>query len=132
MGNINLLAVFLGALAFFVVGAIWYSLLFSKAWQRESGVTEAMMQGTSLPKLLVLTYLFEVLIAVMFAHLLARTQPSPHVIMMMALGFGATVMTPAVGINYLYQRKSLKLFLIDAGHFIFGMAAMGAVFVCFS
>lgn len=132
MGNINLLAVFLGALAFFTVGAIWYSFLFSKAWQRESGVTEAMMQGTSLPKLLALTFLFELLIAVMFAHLLARTQPTGHVIMMMAFGFGATIMTPAVGINYLYQRKSLTLFLIDAGHFIVGMLTMGGVFVLLS
>ena len=38
-------------------------------------------------------------------------------------------MTPAIGINYLHQRRSLTLFLIDAGHFIFGMAAVGLVFV---
>ncbi|MEO0063548.1 MAG: hypothetical protein RLZZ08_2108, partial [Pseudomonadota bacterium] len=28
MGNVNLLAVFGGAAAFFVVGAVWYSFLF--------------------------------------------------------------------------------------------------------
>jgi hypothetical protein len=38
-------------------------------------------------------------------------------------------MAPAIGINYLYQNKSLKLFLIDAGYFVVGMAAMGGVFV---
>lgn len=127
MGPVNWLAVVLGALAFFVVGAVWYSLLFSKAWQKESGVTSG--QGTSLPKLLVLTFLLELVVSATFGHLLARTAPSPHVIMMMAVGFGLTIMTPAVGINYLYQGKSLKLFLIDAGHFIVGMAALGSVFV---
>jgi len=49
--------------------------------------------------------------------------------MMMATGFGLAIMSPAIGINYLYQRKSLKLFLIDAGHFVVGMAAVGLVFV---
>jgi hypothetical protein len=130
MGPVNWLAVVLGALAFFAVGAVWYSFLFSKAWQREAGVTGG--QGASLPKLLVCTFLLELIVATMFGHLLARTGPSPHVIMMMALGFGLTIMTPAIGINYLYQGKSLKLFLIDAGHFVVGMAALGAVFVLLS
>ena len=39
------------------------------------------------------------------------------------------IMTPAIAINYLHQRKSLKLFLIDASHFVVGMAAVGLVFV---
>ena len=53
------------------------------------------------------------------------------VVMMMSAGFAVGVMIPAIGINYLYLRKSLTHFLIDAGHFIFGMAAMGGVFVMF-
>ncbi|MEM6828647.1 MAG: DUF1761 family protein [Pseudomonadota bacterium] len=47
------------------------------------------------------------------------------------MGFAIGVMIPAMGINYLFQRKPLKLFAIDAGHFLFGMAAMGGVFVAF-
>jgi hypothetical protein len=130
MGPVNWLAVVLGAAAFFVVGAVWYSVLFSKAWQKEAGVASG--QGTSLPKLLACSFLLELVVSTMFGHLLARTGPSPHVIMMMALGFGLTIMTPAIGINYLYQGKSLKLFLIDAGHFVVGMAALGGVFVLLS
>ena len=48
-----------------------------------------------------------------------------------AIGFGATIMVPAIGINYLFLRKKLAHFLIDAGHFIVGMAAMGGVFLLF-
>ena len=55
--------------------------------------------------------------------------PSDRAKMMMATGFGLAVMAPAIGINYLYQRRSLKLFLIDAGHFVVGMAVVGLVFV---
>ncbi|MFZ1743033.1 MAG: DUF1761 domain-containing protein [Pontixanthobacter sp.] len=129
MGNVNFLAVFLGALAFFAVGAVWYSFLFSKAWQREVGLSDAQLKGGNMPLIFGLCFLLELLIALMLGHNIARTNPAPYVIMMMATGFGATIMVPAMGINYLFQRKSLKLFAIDAGHFIVGMAAMGGVFV---
>ncbi len=129
MGEINYLAVVLGAAAFFATGAVWYSFLFGKAWQREAGMTEEKMQGANMPLIFGLCFLAELVVAYMLGHLIARTAPQPHVIMMMAVGFGAFIMAPAIGINYLYQRKSLKLFLIDACHFIVGMTAMGGVFV---
>jgi hypothetical protein len=128
---VNLLAIFLAALAFFAVGALWYGVLFGKPWQRETGVTEP-PQGAQVLKIMGLTFAFELLVCLMLGHNIARTNPAPHVIMMMAVGFGLTIMTPAIGINYLHQRKSLTLFLIDAGHFVVGMAAVGAVFIAFA
>lgn len=132
MGEINLLAVVLGAAAFFAVGAVWYTALFGKLWQRESGVTDEMARSGNMPLTFGLCFLFELLIATVLWHLIARTGASDVVVMMMASGFGAAIMTPAIGINYLYQQKSGTLFAIDAGHFIFGMAAMGAVFTFFN
>lgn len=129
MGQVNWLAVVLGAVAFFAVGAVWYSFVCAKAWRRESGVGNEQMQDVNLPKLFISAFLLELVVSAMFGHLLARTQPPPHVVMMMAFGFGATIMTPAIGIHYLFLRKSLKLFLIDAAHLVMGTLAMGAVFV---
>jgi hypothetical protein len=131
LGNVNLVAVFLAALAFFAVGALWYGVLFGKPWQRETGITEP-PQGAQVMTVMGLTFAFELLVCLMLGHTIARTSPAPHVIMMMAVGFGLTIMTPAIGINYLHQRRSLTLFLIDAGHFAVGMAAAGAVFVAFA
>lgn len=129
MGDINMLAVFAAAIAFFVVGALWYGVLFSKAWQAASGITPEQMQGARMPLIFGLTFLFELLIALVLGHQFAVVDPSDRAIMMISFGFGAFVMTPAIGINYLYLRKSGKLFAIDAGHFIVGMSAMGAVFI---
>ncbi len=128
MGPVNWLAVVLGAAAFFAVGAVWYGVLFGKVWQRETGVSEA-PQGPAMARIMGGTLLCELLVSSTLGHLIARTNPAPHVVMMMALGFALTVMIPAIGINYLHQRKSLTLFAIDAGHLIAGMAALGAAFV---
>lgn len=128
MGEINVLAVLLGALAFFAVGFVWYGMLFRKLWQRESGIVDPPVGGR-VALTMGLTFAFELLIALMLGHLIARTTTQPHVMMMMAVGFAVGIMVPALGINYLHQRKSGLLFTIDAGHFVVGMAAMGAVFV---
>ncbi len=131
MNDFALWPVLAGAAAFFVVGAIWYGALFSKAWQNAAGMSDEDVQSGNMALIFGLTFLFEMLIAMVLWHLVARTNPAPHVVMMMSVGFAVGVMVPAVGIHYLYLRKTLKHFLIDAGHMIVGMAAMGGVFLLF-
>jgi hypothetical protein len=131
MSDFALWPVLAGTAAFFAVGALWYGVLFPKAWQRAAGLSDADLARGNMGLIFGLTFAFEMLIAMVLWHLLARTDPPAFVVMMMATGFAVGVMIPAVGINYLYLRKSLTHFLIDAGHFLFGMAAMGAVFVWF-
>lgn len=129
MGKIDLLTVFLGAAAFFAVGALWYGVIFGKVWQRAAGLPDTAAKSGNMPLIFGLTFLFELLISVMLAHLYARSDPSNRAMMMMAIGIGATFMVPAIGIHYLYLRKTALHFLIDAAHVIIGMAAMGGVFV---
>lgn len=130
MGPLNWLAIVVATIAFFAVGAVWYTALFGKAWQREVGLsTEQLSGGRNMMAIFGLCLLLEFIVVLMLGHLFARLQPSDHVKMMMATGFALAIMTPAIGINYLYQRRSLKLFLIDAGHFIVGMTVVGLVFI---
>ncbi len=131
MNDFALWPVLAGSAAFFVVGAIWYGVLFGNAWQKAAGLQDADLEGANMPLIFGLTFLFEMLIAMVLWHLIARTGAAPHVVMMMSIGFAIGIMVPAIGINYLYQRKSGMLFAIDAGHFILGMAAMGGVFLLF-
>lgn len=130
MGEIKLVAVLLATAAFWLVGALWYGLLFGKPWQRETGMTEP-PSGGRVAAIMGLTLAFEMLVVLTLAHLVARTGAGPRVVLMMAGGLALTVMTPAIGINYLHQRKSLALFLIDAGHFLVGMLAAGGVLLLF-
>jgi len=123
----NWLAIGLGTLAFWLIGALWYGMLFGKAWQAETGVTEA-PKGAAVARVMGLTLLLEFVVVLTLGHMFAFLEPSDRGKLMIATGFGLAIMTPAIGINYLHQRRSLKLFLIDASHFIVGMAAVGGVF----
>ncbi|MFO6428660.1 DUF1761 domain-containing protein [Erythrobacter sp. W302b] len=131
MSDFALWPVLAGSAAFFAVGALWYGVIFAKPWQRAAGLSNTQLRSGNMGVIFALTFAFEMLIAMVLWHLLARTDPPAHVVMMMAVGFAVGVMIPAIGINYLHQRKPLALFLIDAGHFLTGMAAMGGVFVWF-
>jgi len=131
MSDFALWPVLAGTAAMFAVGAIWYGLLFGKPWQRETGLSDEQVENGNPLVIFGLTFAFEMLIAMVLWHLIMRTSPAPHVVIMMAVGFAVGVMIPAMGINYLFQRRSGKLFAIDAGHFILGMAAMGGAFLLF-
>ncbi|NCP15145.1 MAG: DUF1761 domain-containing protein [Sphingomonadales bacterium] len=131
MNDFALWPVLAGSLAFFAVGALWYGVIFALPWQRAAGLSNTQLKSGSMPLIFGLTFAFEMLIAMVLWHLVARTDPPQFVVMMMAVGFAVGVMIPAIGINYLQLRKPFSLFLIDAGHFLVGMAAMGGVFVWF-
>ena len=134
MDNLNLLTVILGALAFFVVGALWYTVLFGKAWRKLVGISDDVIattpRGGQNPTWLImlLAFAFELLVSLTLAHQYAMTGPSDRAKMMIAIGYGAMLMAPALGINYLFQMRPGKLFAIDAAHFVVGMAAMGGVY----
>ena len=129
MEHINWGGVVLGAVAMFAAGAIWYTALFAKAWQAATGLSDEQLKtGASMPLIFGTCLLLELLISLTVGHMFAYTAPSDRSKMMIAVGLAVGIMAPAIGICYLYMRKPLKLFLIDAGHFIVGMAALGGVF----
>lgn len=130
MGRIDLLAVVLGAGAFFAVGMVWYGVLFARAWTAALGRPPRDFAGRH-PVWLVfaLTFAFALVIALTLAHQYAMTAPGPRAMMMIAVGYGLMLMTPAAGIRYLYLNVPGRVFAIDAGFFVAAMTAMGAVFV---
>jgi len=58
MNDFALWPVLAGAAAFFVVGAIWYGVLFGKAWQKAAGLSDEVVQSGSMPLIFGLTFLF--------------------------------------------------------------------------
>lgn len=131
MANVNLLAICIAATVGFLIGGLWYGPLFGKAWMAENGFTEEELRKGNMVKIYGLTFAFSVLSAVFLGHLLSHVSVSPRVIMMISTGISLGFIMPAIGTNYLFARKSGKLFAIDAGYWIAFYAAMGAIFVLF-
>ncbi len=131
---INWLAVLGAALAAFLVGALWYGLLFPKRWQKAAGLSdEALRGGPPMAVVFTLTILLELAMAAMLGHNFARIGAAtltakPHLYVMMSGGQALAFIIPALGVNYLYLRKRLSLFALDAAHWLLALLAMGAVF----
>lgn len=129
MANANLLAILMAASTGFLIGGLWYGPLFGKAWMAEHGFTEEQLRGGNMLKIYGLTFAFSVLSAVFLGHLLAFFDTNPRSTLMISIGISLGYIIPAIGTNYLFSRKSGRLFAIDAGYWLVFYVAMGLVFL---
>jgi len=116
MPEVNYLAVVIAAVASFLLGGLWYSnALFGKAWQRESGVTDEQLKNGNMAKIFGLSLVLSLLAAWVFALFLG---PRPPVALGLGAGFSAGLcwVAASFGINYLFERRSFRLFLINGGY----------------
>ena len=125
--SFHLPAVFAAALLTFAIGGLWYSpLLFAKAWMRECGLTEEQTRRAPMARVFGLSALAAL---VMSFNLAAFIGPKA------SLGFGVFAGAAAgigwvamsLGVIYLFEQRSLRLWLIDAGYQIVAFTVMGAV-----
>jgi hypothetical protein len=131
MPEVNWIAILVAAVLSFVLGGIWYSpVLFGKAWQREAGLTEEQLKNANMAKIFGLTFVLCVLAAWMFAIFLG---PRPKISEGLMYGFSAGLfwVTASFGINYLFERRSLKLFLINGGYHTLQFTIIGATLAMF-
>jgi len=129
--NINYLAVAVAALVSFALGALWYSpALFGKTWQKELEFTDDYLKEGNMGKIFGTSFVLIVVMAFGMAILVQGHGENDigwaqglHHGLYVGLGFIGTSM----GINYLYQRRSLKLWAIDAGYQILFLCIMGII-----
>lgn len=125
--NINYLAVLVAALAMFVIGAAWYTpLLFAKAWMKELGLKKEDFAKQNMLKTFGGSFL---LMLVMSFNLAAFF--GPEVDWKAGMIYGALTgigwVAAAIGINYIYERRSFKIWLINAGYMAVSFTVMGAI-----
>ena len=127
MPDVNYLAVIAAAIATFVLGGLWYSpALFGTVWQREAGVTEEKMKSANMTLIFGLTFVLALIAAWVFALFLG---PRPPMALGLGAGFSAGLcwVAASLGINYLFERKSLKLWLINGGYHTLQFTIIGLI-----
>ncbi len=128
---INFLPVIVSGFAAFFIGFLWYSPLFGKAWQRELGFTDEYIQQGNMLLIFGSSLILMIIMALGMAILL---QISGRIVEMTwqkglyhGLYVGVFFVATSYGINLLYQRRSLKLWAIDAIYQIIFLSVMGAI-----
>lgn len=120
--HINWLAVLVAGLAYFMLGAIWYTALFGKKWQSYNNV---LMTDANAKKgaVAIMLYSFVLMIVCAFGLALLITRldvsgwlPGLKIGLITGICFSAT----AVHISYLYEKRPLGLHLINGVYNILG------------
>lgn len=125
-GTINWLSVFIAALSAFLLGGIWYGPLFGKAWMQAFGFSEEDLKKRSIPK----TFGFSFLLAFAAAVNLAMFIGGEATLLFGTLaGFFAGIgwVATFLGILYLFEMQTLKIYLINAGYCTVSLTIMGAI-----
>ena len=121
-------AVFVAALAYWVLGAVWYGFLFSKPWMALEHMTEE--QASSMNPVLpyVITFLLNLLIAFVLAQMCIWRNASTAargaaVGVLVWIGF----LGPVTYTTYMYEMRPKELFAINEFYPLAGLCLMGAI-----
>ncbi|MEK6935014.1 MAG: DUF1761 domain-containing protein [Nanoarchaeota archaeon] len=128
---VNLLAVLVAGIAYFIIGGLWYSLLFGKVWMNLMGFTkkdiEKAKQG-GMAKKYVINFISALVPGYMLAYILDFLKVSTvgngvMIGVMVWLGFIATTTLGVV----LWEGKPFKLYLLNNGYHLVSLVVMGAI-----
>lgn len=127
MPGLNFVAVVVAAISAFALGALWYSpILFSNSWQKETGQTPERLRRGSPAVVFGAAFLLSLIAAFVFAMFLG---PNPTLKFGLGAGFSAGLcwVAASFGINYLFERRSLRLFLINGSYHTLQFTLYGLV-----
>ncbi len=127
--NMVYLEILIAAVAAFLLGFLWYTALFGKIWQAETGITdEVAKKGIALTH--GLAFLMMVAIAFFLSKYAELHPDEDKNFLHGAFHAGQACLKyalPVMAIHYLYQKKSIKLYLIDALYILAIFALMGGI-----
>lgn len=132
LNHINWLAVLVGGLAYFFLGAIWYSFLFGKKWQ---GYNASLLNDPSAKKgvagTMVISFLLMVLCSLGLALLAVRFGIAGWTGgLKLGIITGVCFAATAIHISYVYEKRPLGLHLINGVYNIAGNIIAAIIISC--
>lgn len=127
MPELSWIAVLLCGVVTLLIGGVWYSpLLFGKAWQRETGLTDEQLASGSIALRFGLTFVLGLIAGAAFAMFIGNAMTVGQATAAGACA-GIAWVAASFGINYLFEHRSLKLWLINGGYHAVQFTAFGAI-----
>ena len=127
LAGINWLAVVVATVIAFAVGATWYSkALFGNAWMEEVGLTDETMNSTNMPVTFGGTFVLQFLSMTALAACLGSDSTWLSGLEA-GLLIGVFWVATAYGITYLFERRTMRLFMINGGYYVVLFAIVGTV-----
>jgi hypothetical protein len=126
ISTLNWLAIAVATLSSFVLGSLWYGPLFGKGWMQDTGMTKEKGAQVSMLKTFGGTFVLNLAIAFALATLIgphAGWKMGLHAGLFGGLFFVAT----AIGVIYLFEQRSLRLWLINSGYQVVNFSIMGTI-----
>ena len=124
----NYAAVFVSALAYWILGAVWYGVLFSKPWMAFEHITEEQARSMNPVLPYIITFVLNILIALVLAQLCiwrnANTAARGAAVgVLVWIGF----LGPVTYTTYMYEMRPKELFAINEFYPLVGLCLMGAI-----
>ncbi len=128
--HINWLAVLVAAVAYFLLGAIWYSFLFRNAWIKSSGVNVNDPNAKKgVATMMIASFITIVITSVGLALFITRIGGSGAWMSGLKVGLIAGICFSAATIcnSYLYEKRPIALLAVNSFYNIFGCVIAGII-----
>lgn len=125
--HVNYVALIVAAAIQWVVGALWYGVVFKKSWMKLTGKTEAGSGGRA-AFAMVCSFVASLILVFVLAQIFAMAGTTGFMnglalAVVCWLGF----MAPPLFAQHIYESRPANLFAINAGYWVVAMALSGGV-----
>ena len=129
---VNWLHILVAAIAYFALGAIWYSFLFQKQWIRYHNIDMNNPDGKKgVGAIMFLSFIWMFLVTVGLEIIIYRAAITGGVMSGIKLGLttGVFFSAAAISITYLYLKRPLGLHLIDGLYHVAGQIIAAVILI---
>jgi hypothetical protein len=124
----NYVAVLVAAIAYWLLGAVWYGVLLGKQWMALENITPEQASRMNPVAPYVISFILNLVIAFVLAQLCAwRNANTPARGAALGILIWIGFLGPVTYTTYMYEMRPKQLFAINEFYVLVGMCLMGAI-----